>query len=376
MSWSPQQDGALQSVRDWLRGQSGNRRQWNTDRQVFYLAGFAGTGKTTLAKELAGEASGEVLFGAFTGKAALVLQRKGCIGASTIHSMIYKPKRKRGGMVEFVLDGGSPVATAGLVVIDECSMVDEQLGTDLLSFGTPVLVLGDPAQLPPVRGEGYFTSRTPDVMLTEVHRQAQDSPIIRMSMDVREGRALDYGNYGSSKVIRPAEVDRDEVLNAEQILVGMNRTRRQYNGRIRALRNFTGQRPHIGERLVCLKNRHGKGLLNGGLWTVIDQMRSDDPAYVEMVVEPSDAGAARMPVDVKVHEYYFVGRENELEFHQIKGTEQFDFGYALTVHKSQGSQWDDVYVFDESEAFRSDAAKHLYTAITRAAERVTIVRAQ
>ncbi|WP_306889685.1 ATP-dependent DNA helicase [Ancylobacter amanitiformis] len=368
MSWSPQQEDARRQVATWLRDRNGP--------QVFYLAGFAGTGKTTLAKDLASEAHGEVLYGAFTGKAALVLQRKGCIGASTIHSMIYKPRRKRGGVVEFVLNEDSAVKKAGLVVIDECSMVDETLGKDLLSFGTKVLVLGDPAQLPPVRGEGFFTSRQPDAMLTEVHRQAQDSPIIRMSMDVREGRELTFGVYGASKIIRPRDVEQGEVLGAEQILIGLNKTRTRYNARIRDLRGFTGQRPHIGERLVCLKNRHNKGLLNGGLWAVADHMRSDDPDYFEMVVEPSDAGATRQPVDVKVHRFYFVGREKELEFHQIRGTEQFDFGYALTVHKSQGSQWDNVFVFDESETFREDAAKHLYTAITRAAERVTIVRSQ
>ena len=58
-------------------------------------------------------------------------------------------------------------------------MVDEDLGRDLLSFGKPVLVLGDPAQLPPVKGGGFFTEAEPDVMLTEVHRQAADNPIIR-----------------------------------------------------------------------------------------------------------------------------------------------------------------------------------------------------
>ena len=70
-------------------------------------------------------------------------------------------------------------------------MVDEELGRDLLSFGKPVLVLGDPAQLPPVKGGGFFTEAEPDIMLTEVHRQAADNPIIRMSMVVREGGRLD-----------------------------------------------------------------------------------------------------------------------------------------------------------------------------------------
>lgn len=366
MAWSPQQERALKAVASWLKDEHGP--------QVFYLAGFAGTGKTTLAKEMAQNVSGTVLYGAFTGKAALVLRRKGCPGASTIHSMIYKPRRRSGGVVEWILDEDGAVKDASLVIIDECSMVDERLGQDLLWFGKKVLVLGDPAQLPPVRGEGFFTSRRADVMLTEVHRQAQDSPIIRMSMDVREGRALPLGAYGSSKIITTGQVDRGEVLAAEQILVGVNRTRRMYNQRVRERRGFGGVTPNVGERLVCLRNRHGKGLLNGGLWNVVDIMGAGETS-VDLIVDPADAGDVKQPTEVSVHPYFFLGREKELHFTELKGTEQFDFGYALTVHKSQGSQWNTVYLFDESQAFREDADKHLYTAITRAAESITIVRA-
>jgi len=367
MSWSPQQDQALSAVDAWLKDPHGP--------QVFYLAGFAGTGKTTLAKHLSEGVSGLVLFGAFTGKAALVLQRKGCIGASTIHSMIYKPKRRAGGLVEFVLDYDCAVRAASLVVIDEVSMVDEKLGRDLLSFGVKVLVLGDPAQLPPVNGEGFFTAREPDIMLTEVHRQARDNPIIRMSMDVREGRELPFGTYGTSKIITMRDVDRAEVLNAEQILVGLNKSRQLYNQRVRTLRGYSGVRPHVGERLVCLKNRANKGLLNGGLWTVLDHLDEEVADHFEMILDPADAGAVKQAVAVSVHTFFFQGRDKELHYTELRRTEQFDFGYALTVHKSQGSQWGDVYLFDESQAFRSDGRKHLYTAITRAAERITIARA-
>ncbi|MFG1304203.1 AAA family ATPase [Xanthobacter autotrophicus] len=366
MSWSPQQERALKAVAVWLKDPHAP--------QVFYLAGFAGTGKTTLAKEMASSVSGLVLFGAFTGKAALVLQNKGCIGASTIHSMIYQPRRRKGGVTEWILDPDGPVKEAALVVIDEVSMVGRDLGEDLLSYGKKVLVLGDPAQLPPVNGEGYFTARRPDVMLTEVHRQAQDNPIIRMSMDVREGRGLAFGQYGSSKVIPTSRVDRDEVLASDQVLVGINKSRRLYNDRIRSLRGFKGTAPMVGERLVCLRNKRQKGLLNGGLWTVIDLIEVD-PDFIKMVVDPADAGAVKQPTEVQVHPYFFTGRDKELSVADLKHSDQFDFGYALTVHKSQGSQWNNVYLFDESGAFRSDHTKWLYTGVTRAAEAVTIARA-
>lgn len=366
MSWSPQQDRALKAVGEWLKDEHGP--------QVFYLAGFAGTGKTTLAKEMAQNVSGPVLYGAFTGKAALVLRRKGCSGASTIHSMIYRPRRRKGGITEWILNPDGVVKDAGLVIIDECSMVGADLGQDLLSYGKKVLVLGDPAQLPPVGGDGFFTRRRPDVMLTEVHRQAQDNPIIRMSMDVREGRGLKHGTYGASKVIRLDQVDRGEVLASEQVLVGINKSRRLYNQRIRALKGFVGANPQVGERLVCLRNRHSKGLLNGGLWNVLDVLSADAGA-VEMIVDPADAGDVKLPTEISVHPKFFLGQDKELSIAELKHSDQFDFGNALTVHKSQGSQWNNVYLFDESDVFKDDAGKWLYTGLTRAAEAVTVVRA-
>ena len=155
---------------------------------IFRLFGYAGTGKTTLARHLAERVDGKVLFAAFTGKAALVMRSKGCERASTIHSLIYKPRESGEEIPSFDLWDDAPASKAALIVIDECSMVDAELGRDLMSFGVPVLVLGDPAQLPPIQGGGFFTDAEPDAMLTEVHRQAEDNPIIRLSMDIREGR--------------------------------------------------------------------------------------------------------------------------------------------------------------------------------------------
>lgn len=363
MDFSPQQDAALKAVSAWLK----DRRP-----QTFYLAGYAGTGKSTLARHIAEGVDGPVVYGAFTGKAALVMQTKGCDGAATIHSLIYRIKDKRKAVPEFVLNPDSAVATADLVIIDECSMVDEKLGSDLLSFGTKVLVLGDPAQLPPVGGEGFFTANRPDFMLTEVHRQAQDNPIIRMSMDVREGRGLKPGSYGNSRVITRAEINSEIVLSADQVLVGKNRTRRDYNARIRQLLGFSGMfQPK--DRVVCLRNKHAKGLLNGGIWNV-DEVREQDADETTMVISPLDSGAVKMPQLVRAHHAYCTGRENDIDWREARHFDQFDFAYALTCHKAQGSQWDHVAIFDESATFRDDADRWLYTAITRAAEKVTVVQ--
>jgi exodeoxyribonuclease-5 len=362
MTWSPQQDAALKSVADWLR---------RGDRPVFRLFGYAGTGKTTLARHIAEGVDGDVAFGAYTGKAALVLRSKGCEDASTIHSMIYRSRESDEGGPQFVLNRQSPAAKADLIIIDECSMVDEELGRDLLSFGQPVLVLGDPAQLPPVKGGGFFTQGEPDVMLTEVHRQAQDNPIVHLSMKVREGGRLDPGIYGESRIIRRREIDADQVMKADQVLVGLNKTRRLYNMRIRELNGFRDPMPAAGEKLVCLRNDKTKGLLNGGTWT-IQSMRQPVNNFLRMDVVPDDDGRRRA-VEISVLRDFFEGKEEEIPFILRRESDEFTYGYALTVHKAQGSQWDDLVLFDESYAFREHRSRWLYTGLTRAAERITIV---
>lgn len=362
MTWSPQQDAALKAVAEWLR---------RGDRPVFRLFGYAGTGKTTLAKHIAEHVDGDVAFGAYTGKAALVLRMKGCVDASTIHSMIYKSRESDENGPQFVLNRQSPASKADLIIIDECSMVDEELGRDLVSFGQPVLVLGDPAQLPPVKGGGFFTEGEPDVMLTEVHRQAKDNPIIHLSMQVREGGRLEAGTYGESRIIRRREIDAAAVMEADQVLVGLNKTRRLYNTRLRELNGYRDPMPAAGEKLVCLRNDKTKGLLNGGTWS-IQALRGIRNDFIRMDVLPDD-DARRRSVEVAVHKAFFEGTEEEVPFVLRKESDEFTYGYALTVHKAQGSQWDDLVLFDESFAFREHRSRWLYTALTRAAEKVTVV---
>lgn len=362
--WSPQQDGALTAIDRWLKATKRGRAE-----PVFRLFGYAGTGKTTLARHIAEGVEGEVRFAAFTGKAAQVMRARGCADAGTIHSLIYRSRTKEDAEPTFVLNRSSEAKKADLIIIDECSMVDADLGRDLLSFGVPVLVLGDPAQLPPVKGGGFFTEAEPDVMLTEVHRQAADNPIVHLSMVVREGGRLERGAYGESRVIARREIDAAAVLGVDQVLVGRNQTRRLYNGRIRALRGAREPVPEVGERLVCLRNDKTKGLLNGAAFIVKERAVATS-GLVTMRVMPEEGGTT---IKVSVPPEFFEGREETLPWALRRQSEEFDFGYALTVHKAQGSQWDAVVLFDESFAFREHQARWLYTAITRAAERLTVV---
>jgi exodeoxyribonuclease-5 len=361
MAWSPQQDKALQEVSAWLkRGKP----------QVFRLFGYAGTGKTTLARHLAEHLDGTVVFAAYTGKAALVMRSRGCKDARTIHSLIYRPKDVDSEEPTFVINDESDAMAAELIVIDECSMVDEELGRDLLSFGKQVLVLGDPAQLPPVKGGGYFTEAEPDVMLTEVHRQAADNPIVHMSMLVREGGRLARGAYGESRVIARADIDAMAVTQADQVLVGLNKTRRAYNKRIRELFGRTEPYPQVEDKLVCLRNDRKKGLLNGGIFTV-KTLAATRRNKLRMSLVPEE-DPTRKPLRVGILPAFF-DSEEEIPFAIRRESDEFDYGYALTVHKAQGSQWNDVVIFDESYAFREHRSRWLYTGITRAAERLTVV---
>jgi len=371
-SWSPQQAAALDAVSRWYG--SGLDRS-----QVFRVFGYAGTGKTTLARHFAEGLAGDVLYAAYTGKAAMVMRRNGCHNAMTIHATIYNVDfNVDTGVKKFVLKDVDDLSHIALFVIDECSMVDAEIGKDLLSFGVPVLVLGDPAQLPPVKGTGggFFTDADPDVMLTEIHRQAAENPIVRMATHIREGGRLQHGRFGESRVIARGDLSQDDVTGADQVLVGLNKTRALYNSRMRQLKGFQGQMPEVGEQLVCLKNDRNKGIFNGGLWSVVELKKrrrgSLNDHCVRMFVSSLDFESTT-PVDIRVREEFFQGRGNEVPWKELRGTQQFDYGYALTVHKSQGSQWDHVCLFDESGNFSTDRARWLYTGLTRAAAKITVV---
>lgn len=413
--WSPQQDDALLKVSRWLENPG--------EQQLFRLFGYAGTGKTTLARHLAEGVAGDVMFAAYTGKAASVLRKSGAANAQTLHSLIYLPKERskeryndlkqeiedvermiheemsewgpdwqgnpqledrlaklRGDLrveernskrPDFSLNVESPLREAKLLVVDECSMVNEEMAQDILSFGTPVLVLGDPEQLPPVTGTGYFTNAKPNVMLTEIHRQARDNPIIDLATRVRSRERLSRGQYGTSSVI--ARATPELALEANQILVGTNATRTSTNDRMRQLRGFGARWPMEGEKLVCLRNDKDHGLLNGTLHTVLSDSE-EVGGYINLRIRPEDAPGAE-PLLVPAHPEHFGGDPEQIGYWDRRNAQEFTFGYALTVHKSQGSQWDNVLIIDQSGVFKDPDTrrKWLYTAITRAADTVTIV---
>lgn len=372
--WSPEQDAAIKAVQAWLADPNGP--------QVFRLFGFAGTGKTTLAKELAESVKGLAIAATFTGKASLVLRSKGFEDACTLHSLLYSVEIDEDtGEAIFKLNPDSILASAKLLVVDEVSMVDDELGKDALSFGVRILVLGDPFQLPPIRGAGFFTSQEPDHMLTEVHRQARDNPIIRMSMDIRAGKRLQPGEYGESIIMRKLRGNREQrtalVAEADQVLCGLNRSRVDFNRRIRELKGLYDLadpwRPVPGDRLICLRNKHDEGLFNGALWQCeeIEELRRSggDPYWS---IKVSSLDEERDPQMIRTLPEFFNGRDKDMHWKEKRGYHEFTHGWAITTHKAQGSQWPHVAIFDESGVFGEDRGKWLYTAVTRASERVSL----
>ncbi len=368
-----QQQEAAREVDQWTR---------SPGQQVFRLFGYAGTGKTTLIEEIF--AGRGWLYAAYTGRAASVMREKGCVGAQTIHAQIYRPDETRtttgaGGRAEigFRRWHDSPLARAPGIVIDEGSMVDAVVGQDLLSFGRKVLVCGDPGQLPPVNGGGFFDAGDPDVMLTEVHRQSRESGILDLATFVREGGDLArWTPTGTDCEVRhrsdlePAEIWR-HMLEADQVIVGTNRIRHRFNTKHRLILGITSPLPVAGDKVVCLRNDREAGLFNGSTWRVEASAASRDQTTVTMDLS-SDDGLTGITVCSWSH--HFLGREDDLAGGRRRSHQEFDFGYHLTCHKSQGGQWPYVVLFDESRRFDADMARRwLYTGITRAAKRLLVI---
>lgn len=396
---------------------------------------FIVTHNTTIAKHLASLQDGASRFAAFTGKAASVLTKKGCT-ASTIHSLLYMPSsdvekeiseletrlkadpppkadeeariiRRLTKLREpkFVLRMREGMADTRLLIIDEVSMVDESVGRDLLSLRIPVLVLGDPGQLPPVKGQGFFTSHKPDFMLTDVHRQAAESPVIQLATLARNKQRLPFGKHGTSSVINRLKMDKETVLGVTQMICGSNKARVQLNAEVRKLRGLSGRYPVVGDKVICLRNNPKQGLLNGTMgmvtrdysaslpdgfpitedevleWMqqrnipVMDERgRLNDPRELletlDLIIDDSPLNQR-----VTIHPECFERPElvGSWDYRVRARKNEFDYGWCITCHKAQGSEWDSVLVF--ADMFRWDAdlfSKWLYTGLTRASERVVV----
>lgn len=358
------------------------------------IAGYAGTGKSTLVQFIISAlnlAPWQVTYVAYTGKAAQVLRTKGCPNAMTAHRLLYQSFPKKDG--SFTHIPRRPIGAYKLIVVDEVSMLPKHMWELLLSHKIHVLALGDPGQLPPVAAEQHGVLDHPHIFLDEIMRQAQESEIIRLTMDIREFKPLEKMMGNEVRV-----VDRDELLQpgflawADQILVGKNDTRFQINELMRSIfMNTDDPTPQTGDRIICLKNNWecinetGDALVNGLSGTIKNITFNHENPYMELTpvidFQPDYEDAAPflgLESDYKIfmeHEPT-VTKETFRKIPKFYQPNQFDYGYAITCHKSQGSEYDKVIVLEEflRGDNKEDHARWLYTAATRAAKKLIIVR--
>lgn len=409
------QENAKKLIEEWF---------FNTDDQVFVLSGYAGTGKTFLIDYIVREVlkldvGKEAVFVSPTGKAAANLVRNGTV-AGTVHGLIYVRDGE-----EFDVDENGEIIERRelsffkretidekirLIVIDEASMINETVLGDLLSFGVKCLFSGDGAQLPPVNGACPLLEN-PHYTLTQIVRQAADNPIIQVATLAREGKQIPYGNYGDSVCVigknALSKAERKRLfLKADQILCGRNKTRIELNDEVRAYKGISKEQilPLDGEKLICTLNDWEKALdkdekfylVNGIIGVGREIQESfDDLATMEFQADFMDE-SVKTPFDIGIfkegkyrHLYGdravtlsdgTVAHEGNFELlHKLRAVAdepicRFEFAYAITCHKAQGSEFDFVIVFDESWAFGEERSRWLYTAITRAKEKLLIIR--
>ena len=383
----------------------------HSTKQVFVLAGYAGTGKTTILKHVVCEKlnltpDDSAAFVTPTGKAATVLIRSG-IPAATLHKLIYQSiteekKIELNGKIITVEKlsfkrRDSIDKSIKLIVLDEASMVSDEVLYDLTEFGVKLLLCGDNAQLPPVEGLNGFLTK-PDYTLKTIVRQQLGNPIIKLSEMAREGKFIPYGNYGGSCVVMSKRILTGEkrkraLLHADQIICGTNKTRVQINDEVRKMKGL-GQFPENGDKLICTLNNWETfidsemrfNLVNGIIGTVKQPFYDFEKSIGFIQFKPEfleDFCPEALPIDLGIFEsgYYRYKRGDYFEKTDESGQavsaftlNRFEYGYCISCHKAQGSEFDNVIIFDESYAFKEDKNRWLYTAITRAKKKLIILR--
>lgn len=382
----------------------------SSDRQTFVLTGFAGTGKTTLLKHVVCETlhlipDEQAAFVTPTGKAATVLIRSG-IPACTIHRLIYQTiaedvEKEINGRVytveKLVFKRRENIdKDIKLIVLDEFSMTSDEVLGDILCFGVKVLLCGDNAQLPPVEGVNSLISHS-DAHLAEIVRQQEDNPVIALSSLAREGKYIPYGNYGDRAFVLNARRISPEnrkrlLLKADQIICGTNKTRKKINDEVRLYLGREGL-PAKGDKVICTQNNWEQfldlemqyNMVNGIIGTV-SEARYEGDGVGFMTFKPDfldEECPDELPFDSGIFTdgYYRYKRGDYFEKFDEEGNpsdaftlNRFEYGYCISCHKAQGSEFDGVIVFDESYAFKEDRARWLYTAVTRAREKLIIIR--
>ena len=395
MELNEKQKKAITLAHDWF---------YSDSKQQFVIAGYAGTGKTTVVRAIIddlGLSNQEVCFATYTGKAALVLTKMGC-EAITLHKLIYMTQKiwdEKENCFKYIFTKYANLSMfLRLIVVDESSMVPPDIYKDLMSFGIKVIFLGDPGQLPPVtKDKTNNIMDNPDIFLTEIHRQAEGNPIIYLATCAREGKWIEKNvNYNNKVFVieKGSKLFKDKyLLNADQVLVGKNKTRDTYNDYIRQLLGKNPEHPEKGDKIIFTRNNWGEILktdnpkldipIVNGLVGTIEDIEMNTAFYNsniqaarvlfsiqdDSVMTPLLVSCNTLSKEFKDTKPNF-GRIAEYENKNECTINYADYGYAITVHKSQGSQWNKVLVINE---YLGEHDKWLYTAITRAIDKLILI---
>ena len=377
--------------------------RYNLGLKYTTISGYAGTGKSTLVKfaiAALGVREDRVAYATFTGKAAEVLRKKGNTGACTLHKLLYDHFPKPGG--GFIRKPKTSL-DYDVVVVDEVSMAPKSMIDMLLSHRVYVIFLGDPFQLPQInKDESHDILENAHIFLDEVMRQAAESEIIQISMKIRNGEPIDFMKGKEAIIIPKSELVEGHLTWADQILCGTNATRENINRQMREIYGFSGL-PQDGEKMICLRNYwddcadNGDALVNGttGIlrnpfetfrmipnYIPIDNHRMDVIQGDFVTSDGSTFNSVEMDKKLLIDGVKCI-TDGKILFRlgKLKNKigdivpREFAFGYAITTHKAQGSEWDKVLVIEEKFPFpKEEHARWLYTAVTRASEKLVLVR--
>ena len=366
------------------------------------ISGYAGTGKSTLVKfiiEALDVSHDKVCYATFTGKAAQVLAKKGNKNAMTLHKLLYDSiPRPAGGFMR----KPKQFLEYTVVVVDEVSMAPKSIMDRLFKHNVYVICLGDPFQLPPIdKEEDNHLLDHPHIFLDEIMRQAEESGIIRLTMDIRAQKPLELVKNNEVQVLPAGSLSEGMMNWADQILTATNLTRHSMNDYMRKMKGF-GPEPCDGDKVICLRNywdfcnlTNGDPLVNGSIGT----LKNPEPGLIHVpyyAYNPGKINVLKGQFISELDEDYGIinmdpkiiqGGESELEWRDKYKLgklrerigdvipKEFAYGYAITCHKAQGSEWDKVLVLEEKfPNVPIEHARWLYTAATRAAEKLVIVR--
>lgn len=361
------------------------------------IAGYAGAGKSTLVRfiiEALDVPEEDVCYATFTGKAAQVLLKKGNKNVSTLHKLLYKSFPRPDGTFVRIPVEEIPYK---IVIVDEVSMAPKTIMELLFKYDVHIICLGDPFQLPPVdKNEDNHLLDNPHIFLDEIMRQAQESEIIRLTMDIREKKPL-HAMQGNEVIIVPQyELNTGMLQWADQIICGTNATRISINNQMRELTGKNGG-PQDGDKIICLRNYweifadnedpliNGTiGVLNNSFSTFYQLPRYVGGQQLSVLIANFNTDSGSHFDSLEMDKLMISTGETTLDwktsFKLSKNPKtrhlvplEFTYGYAITCHKSQGSEWDKVLVVEEKFPFdKEEHARWLYTAATRAAEKLVI----